>query len=112
MNIILSCFFHLTLCIVPPVITVPPEDTAVEEGSEATFTCFATGTPRPRIQWLFNGEVIEEGSRLTVASVDDTNSGTYTCEATNVAGVASATATLAVFGKHFQWLLMDQHSHL
>ena len=99
MNILLSCFFHLALCIVPPVITVPPEDTAVEEGTEANFTCFAIGTPQPRIQWLFNGEVIEEGSRLTVASVDNAEQNIYTCEATNVAGEASAPVILAVFGR-------------
>ena len=48
--------FYLTIFLslpsaVPPVITIPPQDAAVELGRNVQFSCFASGVPAPTIQW-------------------------------------------------------------
>ena len=94
-----------------PAFLTHPEDIAVEEGSTATFVCAATGSPRPEITWLkdnsvvFNPYLIQNESTsvsyLVLRSVTkEQHSGTYHCEATNLAGrTTSKAGTLTVTEK-------------
>lgn len=83
---------------VPPTITVPPEDVAVEVGQTATFQCAAVGIPAPTVEWFFGtAEKVSDGMTISVENVD--KGGTYVCLVTSEAGTASALAKLIVYGK-------------
>ena len=74
----------------PPVLTTQPEVAIQEEEARATFHCEATiGAPRAKIQWTFNGQVLDafsDKNELTIPSVYQHNVGTYACKASNQAG--------------------------
>ena len=72
-----------------------------EEGRDAIFKCGATGSPRPKINWLRNNSLpsnatpIQNGSisYLVLRSIKkEQNSGMYRCEAVNLAGRTSSQA--------------------
>lgn len=79
-----------------PVIESEPEDTIVNYGSDAMFTCIARGEPAPEIVWLRDSseiipldahryEVMNNGT-LMVHSADETDSGYFECLAKNPMG--------------------------
>uniref|UniRef100_A0AAV2KYV0 Ig-like domain-containing protein n=1 Tax=Knipowitschia caucasica TaxID=637954 RepID=A0AAV2KYV0_KNICA len=92
--------FHLNIYI-PPSIDGQSEETFVETvGNPVTFACDATGIPPPRLTWLKNGHPIENsesfemhifsgGSKLQISRSQVSDSGTFTCVASNVEGRAS-----------------------
>ncbi|ROL43461.1 Hemicentin-1, partial [Anabarilius grahami] len=91
--------FHLNIH-VPPRLEGPAVERVVETISNpVTFACDATGIPPPLLTWLKNGRVIENseslemhilsgGSKLQIARSQLSDSGTYTCVASNVEGKA------------------------
>uniref|UniRef100_A0A8C1I856 Hemicentin 1 n=1 Tax=Cyprinus carpio TaxID=7962 RepID=A0A8C1I856_CYPCA len=88
--------FHLSIH-VPPRLDGPAVERVVETISNPiTFACDATGIPPPSLTWLKNGRVIESlemhilsgGSKLQIARSQLSDSGTYTCVASNVEGKA------------------------
>ncbi|XP_034531212.1 hemicentin-1 [Notolabrus celidotus] len=99
--------FHLNIY-VPPSIDGPAEERVVETISNpVTFACDATGIPPPSLAWLKNGQSIENseslemhifsgGSKLQIARSQLSDSGTYTCVASNVEGKARKSYHLTV----------------
>ena len=84
------------------MITVPPEDMAVEVGQSASFHCAAVGIPMPTIEWYLGTTKVSEGSTLTVEDVSLARGGsTYVCLVSSEAGRVSALAKLIVFGKAY-----------
>jgi hypothetical protein len=84
---------------VPPAITAQPQSQTVNQGSNATFTVTASGTPAPGYQWTFNGTNINgaNGSSYTRANAQLADAGTYAVIATNAGGsLASSNALLTV----------------
>ncbi|XP_049335709.1 hemicentin-1 isoform X1 [Astyanax mexicanus] len=91
--------FHLNIY-VPPSIDGLAEEHVVETISNpVTFACDATGIPPPSLTWLKNGRVIENseslemhilsgGGKLQIARSQLSDSGTYTCLASNIEGKA------------------------
>ncbi|GAB1285527.1 Hemicentin-1 [Apodemus speciosus] len=91
--------FHLNVY-VPPTIEGPDTEVIVETISNpVTLTCDATGIPPPTITWLKNHQPIENsdslevhilsgGSKLQIARPQRSNSGNYTCVASNMEGKA------------------------
>uniref|UniRef100_A0A673IBQ3 Hemicentin-1 n=1 Tax=Sinocyclocheilus rhinocerous TaxID=307959 RepID=A0A673IBQ3_9TELE len=91
--------FHLSIH-VPPRLDGPAVERVVETISNpVAFACDATGIPPPSLTWLKNGRVIENseslemhilsgGSKLQIARSQLSDSGTYTCVASNVEGKA------------------------
>ncbi|KAM4629779.1 hemicentin-1 [Polymixia lowei] len=89
--------FHLNIY-VPPSIDGPAEETVIETISNpVTLACDATGIPPPSLAWLKNGRSIENseslemhilsgGSKLQIARSQLSDSGAYTCVASNVEG--------------------------
>ena len=87
------------------------------KGDTTSFTCQATGEPVPTISWYFNGVPVDEtntmkytisvmslntttiSNTLTIKSVDTSDMGTYTCNATNVVSTDSSSGVLTVNGK-------------
>ena len=87
-----------------------------DEGTTASFTCQATGEPVPTISWYFTGTLLTDGgathtisetsvntttisSTLTIMSVQSSDVGTYTCNATNVVSSDTSSGVLTVNGE-------------
>ncbi|MEO7300301.1 MAG: immunoglobulin domain-containing protein [Verrucomicrobiota bacterium] len=84
--------------LVPPAITIQPQDQSVLLGSNVTFTVTTTGTSL-RYQWRFNGTSISNAtsSSYLIASAQPTNGGGYSVVITNAVGsVTSSVANLTV----------------
>jgi hypothetical protein len=83
---------------VPPSILSPPTNLWAVEGSVASFSVAAAGTPPLNYQWQFNSTNIDDATNATLdlANVDFTNAGLYTVTVTNTHGSTNASATLVV----------------
>nr|XP_005290755.1 hemicentin-1 isoform X1 [Chrysemys picta bellii] len=99
--------FHLNVY-VPPTIEGPEQDWINETISNpVTFACDATGIPPPTLIWLKNGKHIENsdsleihilsgGSKLQISRSQISDSGNYTCIASNVEGKAQKSYILSI----------------
>ena len=92
-------------------------DQTQDEGGTTSFTCQATGEPVPTISWYFNGDPVDEANMmkytistvslnsttinntLTIMSVQSSDVGTYTCNATNVVSSDTSSGVLTVNGE-------------
>ena len=91
-------------------------DQTENEGGTTSFTCEANGEPLPIIIWYFNGAALNENNAskyaiterqspnsnvntLTIMSVESSDVGTYTCNATNVISSDTSSAVLTVNGE-------------
>ena len=102
--------------LVGPDIIEVMDDTQTE-GDIASFTCQANGEPLPTISWYFNGAPLDESNTvkyviterqiptttnmdiLNIMSVQSSDVGTYTCNATNVVSSDTSSGVLTVNGK-------------
>ena len=113
----------ISLCPVPPVFIIEPEEVEILEGLSAIFSCAATGLPRPKITWYTHNEsdapesvnvsdvrvtvteVVIGGrelmSNLTLRSVLPSDAAFYDCVAENVVMdvMSNDTGILTVNGK-------------
>jgi len=75
------------------------------------LVCDAEGRPRPDIVWTRNGRrlsvdggdphySVDDDGSLTVLSLDEADTATYTCTAVNVAGMTQKHIRLLVHGQH------------
>ena len=82
----------------PLIITLVPTNQFLMTRATANFVSSATGTPPIGYQWQFNGTNLARAtnSSLTIASVQPTNSGTYTLTITNPYGSFVTNVTLFV----------------
>ena len=105
------------VCLDIPVISPEVMDQVEDEGCDASFVCQATSEPVPTISWYFNGAPVNEAnimkytikmislntitinSTLTIMSVESSDVGTYTCNATNVVSFDTNSGVLTVNGK-------------
>ncbi|XP_004688211.1 PREDICTED: hemicentin-1 [Condylura cristata] len=99
--------FHLNVY-VPPSIEGPDKEVVVETISNPVIlTCDATGIPPPTIAWLKNHKPIENsdslevhilsgGSKLQIARSQPSDSGNYTCIASNMEGKAQKNYILSI----------------
>ena len=102
-------------CLVATTVSLEVLDQVQDEGTTASFTCQATGEPVPTISWYFNGTLLANGanhtiseisvntstisSTLTIMSVESSDVGTYTCNATNVVSNDTSSGVLTVNGE-------------
>jgi hemicentin len=64
-----------------------------------TLNCSSRGVPPPRIEWMNGGKILDVvGPMLSLKNVSRTDSGKYTCVASNVAGKANASTVINVTG--------------
>ncbi|KAM8746417.1 hemicentin-1 isoform 1-T1 [Acanthopagrus schlegelii] len=101
--------YHLTIQVPPSISGAElPSEMGVLLNESIQLVCRARGTPTPTIQWLKDGEVITnmrntglrispDGSTLTVTGAHTTDSGKYTCVATNTAGEEDRIFNLNVY---------------
>lgn len=118
-NTIIYCL----LIVAPQIIPFDFGDEAINAEDMTSLQCTVSKGDMPlKIQWLHNGVVIQpsEGviisrtskriSTLSIESVQATNSGEYTCSASNKAGTISHTAVLNVNGDFNQIILPLKNS--
>ncbi|XP_052749670.1 hemicentin-1-like isoform X2 [Galleria mellonella] len=76
--------------LVPPFISeFDLLDVQLKDGSNATLSCDAKGSPIPDIKWTFtNSKWRVENTTLVGTNVSSDSEGLYRCDATNKAGVA------------------------
>ena len=92
-------------------------DAIEDEGGSTSFTCQSNGGPVPTISWYFNGAPVNVtnamkytisavsvntttiNSTLTIMSVQSSDVGTYTCNATNVVSSDTSSGVLTVNGE-------------
>lgn len=87
-----------------PVINQSPSDIHVFVGATFSLTCEANPLLIDTYQWMKDGVVlsssenliINNGEELRVLNARPSHSGVYQCVVTNVAGTASANATVQV----------------
>jgi hypothetical protein len=81
-----------------PTFTTQPANMTANLGKPATFTVVASGTPAPTLQWLKNGVAIQgaTGATYSIAAVAKTDTGTYSCQATNSSGTATSQGAVLV----------------
>ena len=108
----------MLVCLVTPDISPEVMDEVQDEGGTDSFTCQATGEPVPTISWYFNGTSVNNdtdvdkydiidmevntttiSSTLTIMSVESSDVGTYTCNATNVVSSDTSSGVLTVNGE-------------
>lgn len=89
------------------------EDIEVSEGSPVRLECCVVGRPRPTVNWLYDGEPIDETSEFDILNMDDgtcilviretfpEDEGEYECRAVNELGTASTRAELYIQGKRY-----------
>ena len=105
-------FFLVTSNINPELM-----DQTQDEGDTVSFTCRATGQPVPNITWYYNGAPVDEANTmkysismmllntatisntLIIMSVQSSDVGTYTCNATNVVSTDTSSGVLTVNGE-------------
>lgn len=108
---------HLSKALTKFKITAPPKlkesnmkDGHTYESLPLVYTVQATGTPKPTVRWLHNGEEVkpddririsEEGDmfKLEIASVDMKDAGKWQCEVVNKLGKEVLQAELSVSRK-------------
>uniref|UniRef100_A0A8C8AK76 Ig-like domain-containing protein n=1 Tax=Otus sunia TaxID=257818 RepID=A0A8C8AK76_9STRI len=87
-------------------------------GSSALLECKVSGSPPISVAWFRNGLKLVNGEKhqisfsdnlciLEVNSLSDSDTGTYTCKATNIAGSDECSAVLTVQGQGHQSLWMS-----
>ena len=88
----------LSLGTAPALLTSPTSQRMIIGGT-ANFSATFSGSPTPTLQWFKNGVAIAGATNTSYSftTSDIADSGTYTITATNVAGAASGSATLAVY---------------
>ena len=80
----------------PTFLTIPSSIVLPASGGQAVFICSVTGSPIPSITWLHNNNAINSSNSitivtqeqilntiLTIANVQQSNSGSYQCRAEN-----------------------------
>ncbi|XP_072288271.1 neural cell adhesion molecule 2 isoform X1 [Pyxicephalus adspersus] len=93
---------------VPPAILIQQRsfNATADRQEDITLFCRATGSPKPYITWHRNGRMIEENEKyllrednteLTIRNIINSDAGSYTCRATNKAGVTEKQSFLQVF---------------
>ena len=74
---------------------------ATLDGNRVSLLCDVSGVPDPQITWEKDGaEVQRGGTSYTIETSVESDSGNYTCIASNIAGKAKAMSQLNVLGKY------------
>lgn len=99
------------LSTVPPIFISPPKSLNKTEGDTATFSCNIQSEPIHTTKWYFKGELLNSTNSkyiitgqqtsyntLTVNNITFSDTGEYTCAATNEHGTNNGTAYLTIQG--------------
>ena len=102
--------------LVPPEITIPPRNLAINAGDTLNLTCYSTGVPDPEHQWSLISDTLENGfvvlpsqdapgfavtkNQITLPDFSVEYEGSYSCNASNVVGYDEARGDVIIHGKY------------
>lgn len=75
---------------------ISPLDVVACLNDDVTLICTAMGGPNTTFQWKMNGTIVGNDSTLTLAAIDASYGGNYTCTMSNAAGTDSASTTIYI----------------
>ncbi|KAJ8316499.1 hypothetical protein KUTeg_006513 [Tegillarca granosa] len=90
---------QLDVYVKPSSVILSASSTNVNVNQPVTFSCFANGVPSQSYRWYKGNSLIagQTGSNYQIASAQGTDSGSYQCQAYNLAGsTTSSTVALTV----------------
>ncbi|XP_031783658.1 follistatin-related protein 5 isoform X2 [Nasonia vitripennis] len=100
---------HVLTVHTTPEVRVTPRLQSKRPGEEAMMRCHVVGEPLPRVEWLKNDEPLHEqqhdgdkyevvgnGTRLAIRSINYADTGAYMCQATSIGGVTRDISSLVV----------------
>ncbi|OCT60398.1 hypothetical protein XELAEV_18046417mg [Xenopus laevis] len=102
---------YLAVTSIAPNITRAPQDSTVIDGTAVVLQCETSGAPRPAITWQKGDRILASGSiqlprftllesgSLLINPAHISDSGTYTCTATNSRGADDASADIIVWAR-------------
>ena len=95
---LLTMFKSILLCLLAvPSVILPIRNVNITEGQNLTVLCNVSGTPLPMVSWIkVGGDMSTSGSELVFTNINRTEAGEYMCEASNLCGNASKTASIQV----------------
>ncbi|XP_020603965.1 titin-like [Orbicella faveolata] len=70
----------------PPSIINSSSLPVVFSGDSLTLQCSARGYPQPVIRWYKDGSLVHENTSLQFSSLNESDTGFYQCNASNIAG--------------------------
>ncbi|XP_067031074.1 uncharacterized protein [Acropora muricata] len=86
-----------------PSIVSPPGSTVINETGTASFQCEVKGNPEPQVTWMkhnssliLSKRVVQSRAGLMIRDVTSKDNGIYTCEARNILGHVTSSASLTV----------------
>ena len=87
--------------LVQPSAMIQQCPTPVTEGNNATLFCNATGYPVPNIVWInaSSGNVVSRTKTLPITAITRSESGNYTCHASNEIGNDTQPCEIDVYCK-------------
>ena len=106
----------------PPKInnSIRVERHSVVLGNSLTLTCDASGNPPPNLRWVREGhaltfisnpnlQLLDKNRQLQIVDAQLIDLGSYTCEASNVAGNVTKEYSVSVLGRYIhiylKWFL-------
>ncbi|KAG8446470.1 hypothetical protein GDO86_014070 [Hymenochirus boettgeri] len=102
---------YLSVTSIAPNITRGPQDSTVIDGNALVLQCETSGAPRPVVTWQKGDRILASGSiqlarftllesgSLLISPVHISDTGTYTCTATNSRGADDASADVVVWAR-------------
>ena len=72
------------------------DDKKVTEGDYVTLICDVSGIPTPMVSWMTPESQRVSEYKFEVTNISKSQTGEYTCEASNECGNATETATIDV----------------
>ena len=98
-------FLHMLFAVAPSVAL--SATTTATQGNPLSLDCNPIGQPSPSVTWYKDNVQLVPNSRISIdgedrlvfSSVISADGGSYRCEASNSAGMDSATTTLTVLGR-------------
>ncbi|XP_041081640.1 carcinoembryonic antigen-related cell adhesion molecule 1-like [Polyodon spathula] len=91
--------FHLIVSYGPESLnmSISPQKLIYSAGSDLTLSCSAQSSPPAHYQWFFNGAPLNKlGSQLNMAHIQHSQTGNYTCWASNNITLRYADVTRAI----------------
>lgn len=102
-----------------PKISMRPKDKDVSSGDEARFTCNASGSPDPSIEWFFEDVLLVDSAKhmitttdgsstLVIKDVSPSDIGSYKVVAENKQGANETPFTLSVDGEKMRPQVIEE----
>ncbi|CAF1491714.1 unnamed protein product, partial [Adineta ricciae] len=104
-----------------PTFTLEPTPAAVVKGKMAEFNCRVEGSPKPDVQWFFNGKLLRSGGKISIVdehglhilrinNTTDADAGTIKCLVKNSVGQIQSEVQLQITGEQHAPKIIDKSS--